>query len=67
MQFDEHPLRTSAVGMGFQEQIIDSVACSPPVAKSAFFLTYDEHGGFFDHVPPPQIDASASGSACLSG
>jgi phospholipase C len=26
---------------------------SPNWHDSALFLTYDEHGGFFDHVPPP--------------
>ena len=25
--------------------------------SSAYLLTYDEHGGFFDHVAPPAIDA----------
>ena len=33
----------------------------PPGSKSAFLLTYDEHGGFFDHVPPPQVDAYGLG------
>jgi phospholipase C len=27
----------------------------------AYLLTYDEHGGFFDHVAPPQIDAYGLG------
>src|SRR3954469_4691667 len=27
----------------------------------AYLLTYDEHGGFFDHVPPPQVDAYGLG------
>ena len=26
---------------------------SPQWGSSALFLTYDEHGGFYDHVPPP--------------
>ena len=26
---------------------------SPDWSASAFFLTYDEHGGFYDHVAPP--------------
>jgi phospholipase C len=24
--------------------------------SSAFFLTYDDWGGWYDHVPPPQVD-----------
>jgi phospholipase C len=61
MQFDEHPDADVSIGMGFQEQIIDALRHSRLWHKSAFFLTYDEHGGFFDHVPPPQIDAYGLG------
>ena len=50
MQFDEHPDADVSVGMGFQEQIIEALRHSRLWHKSAFFLTYDEHGGFFDHV-----------------
>ena len=31
------------------------------IRASAFLLTYDEHGGFFDHVAPPQVDAYGLG------
>jgi len=61
MQFDEHPDADVSVGMGFQEQIINALRASRLWHKSAFLLTYDEHGGFFDHVPPPQIDAYGLG------
>ena len=61
MQFDEHPDADVSVGMGFQEQIINALRASRLWRKSAFFLTYDEHGGFFDHVPPPQVDAYGLG------
>ena len=30
-------------------------------SSSAILLTYDEAGGFFDHVPPPQLDAYGPG------
>ena len=61
MQFDEHPDADVSVGMGFQEEIITALRHSRLWRKSAFFLTYDEHGGFFDHVPPPQVDAYGLG------
>jgi phospholipase C len=32
---------------------IDALLRSPLWPSSALFLTYDEHGGFYDHVPPP--------------
>jgi phospholipase C len=61
MQFDEHPDADVSVGMGFQQQIITALRTSRLWKRSAFFLTYDEHGGFFDHVPPPQMDAYGLG------
>src|SRR5258706_2272591 len=30
-------------------------------ANAAYFLTYDEGGGFFDHVAPPVFDAYGAG------
>ncbi len=27
---------------------------APTWKNTAFFLTYDEHGGYYDHVPPPR-------------
>jgi phospholipase C len=57
MEFDEHPPANVAVGMDFQAQTIEALRGSPHWGKSAFLLTYDEHGGFFDHVAPPQLDA----------
>jgi phospholipase C len=47
--------------MGFQQQVIEALRSSPLWHHSALFLTYDEHGGFFDHVPPPQLDAYGLG------
>ncbi len=61
MQFDEHPDADVSVGMGFQQQVIEALSGSPHWGKSALLLTYDEHGGFFDHVPPPQVDAYGLG------
>jgi phospholipase C len=61
MQFDEHPDADVSIGMGFQQQIITALRSSRLWKRSAFFLTYDEHGGFFDHVAPPQMDAYGLG------
>src|SRR5215213_2870595 len=59
--WDEHPPADVSVGMGIQEDVITAVRESPQWDSSAFMLTYDEHGGFFDHVPPPQLDAYGLG------
>jgi phospholipase C len=59
--FDEHPPADVSVGMGFQEQMITALRRSEAWHQSAYLLTYDEHGGFFDHVAPPQVDAYGLG------
>jgi phospholipase C len=59
--WDEHPPADVSVGMGIQEECITAVRESPQWDSSAFMLTYDEHGGYFDHVAPPQLDAYGLG------
>jgi phospholipase C len=58
---DEHPPADVSVGMKLQQQMITALRTSPLWRRSAFLLTYDEHGGFFDHVSPPQVDAYGLG------
>jgi phospholipase C len=43
--------------MGLQQELITAVQEGPLWQSSAYLLTYDEHGGYFDHVAPPQVDA----------
>jgi phospholipase C len=52
-QNDEHPPANVQVGEEFVSRIIKATLASPLWPSSALFLTYDEHGGFYDHVPPP--------------
>ena len=60
-QQDEHPGANVALGMGLQREIITALQNSPAWTDSAYILTYDEAGGFFDHVAPPQVDAFGLG------
>jgi phospholipase C len=60
-QLDEHPPLDVSLGMRRQQLVIEALRASPLYPRSAFLLTYDEHGGFFDHVPPPQVDAYGLG------
>ncbi len=40
--------------------MLDALTANPDVwSKTAFFITYDENDGFFDHVPPPTVPPSA--------
>jgi phospholipase C len=41
--------------------VINALMQSSAWKNSALFLTYDEGGGYFDHVPPPQVDAYGMG------
>ena len=47
--------------MRLQQEMITALRRSALWQRSAFLLTYDEHGGFFDHVAPPQVDAYGLG------
>lgn len=51
-QSQENP-QNMAVGEGFLGQVLDALRASPLWRKTLFILTYDEHGGYYDHVPPP--------------
>jgi len=37
----------------FLAKVADALMASPAWGKTLFIWTYDEHGGYFDHVPPP--------------
>ena len=59
--WDEHPPADVSVGMGIQQQLITALQESSAWQSSAYILTYDEHGGYFDHVAPPRFDAYGAG------
>jgi phospholipase C len=50
---DEHPPAIAQIGQRFVAEVVDALAKSPQWSRSALFLTYDEHGGLYDHVSPP--------------
>lgn len=50
---DEDPPADPQLGEAMVKRIVDSVTTSPEWASSALFISYDEQGGFYDHVPPP--------------
>jgi phospholipase C len=59
--WDEHPPADIGVGMALQEECVTALRASSAWESSVYILTYDEHGGYFDHVPPPQLDAFGMG------
>ncbi|MDB4938616.1 MAG: Acid phosphatase [Labilithrix sp.] len=54
---DEHPPSNPQLGQLFTSKIVDALFKSPQWSKLAFFMMYDEHGGIYDHVPPPKACA----------
>jgi phospholipase C len=40
-------------GDQFVEKVVNAVMASPNWPKTMLIWTYDEHGGYYDHVPPP--------------
>ena len=57
----EHPPLNIVSGEKKMAKVINALIQSNLWTSSVFFLTYDEGGGFFDHVPPPQFDAYGPG------
>ncbi len=50
----EHPVQSPSGGETFVKQLLDALALNPSVFNSTvFIITYDENGGFFDHIPAP--------------
>ena len=50
---DEHPPGMAQSGQVYVAKVVDALTKSPLWSSTALFLVYDEHGGLFDHVPPP--------------
>ena len=50
---DDHPHADIRNGEAFLNQVYTAVTTSPAWQNSVLIITFDEWGGFFDHVPPP--------------
>lgn len=49
---DEHPPTDIQRGQAFVSQVVNAVRSGPFWQDSIIFITYDEHGGFYDHAQP---------------
>jgi phospholipase C len=52
----EHPPNSVAVGQAWVTSLINAVMSGPDWSSSAIFVTWDDWGGFYDHVVPPRVD-----------
>ena len=57
----EHPPARSDCGMDYVAYLVNQVMESQFWQSSAIIITWDDYGGFYDHVPPPQVDAFGEG------
>ena len=60
-QDSEHPPESLAQGMWYVTRIVNALMESPYWKNTVIFLSWDDYGGFFDHVPPPEVDAYGYG------
>jgi phospholipase C len=57
----EHPLGKVADGQAWVTRVVNAIMRSPEWRSTAIFVSWDEWGGFYDHVVPPDIDAVGYG------
>ena len=55
-ELSEHPEYSMCHGENWTTEIVNAVMESPDWDSTAIFITWDDYGGFYDHVPPPQVD-----------
>jgi phospholipase C len=60
-QVSEHPPGLVSAGQSYTTNLIDTIMKGPDWDSTAVFLTWDDWGGFYDHVAPPSIDANGYG------
>ncbi|KAL7238348.1 hypothetical protein ACSBR2_004447 [Camellia fascicularis] len=50
---DDHPSHDVFEGQKFVKEVYEALRSSPQWNEMLFIIIYDEHGGFYDHVPTP--------------
>ncbi|KAL5770072.1 hypothetical protein ACOSP7_014226 [Xanthoceras sorbifolium] len=50
---DDHPSHDVSEGQKLVKEVYEALRASPQWNEILFIITYDEHGGFYDHVPTP--------------
>jgi phospholipase C len=57
----DHPMMTGPHGPDWVASVVNAVGASPFWQDTVVFITWDDWGGFYDHVAPPQLDAIGLG------
>lgn len=62
---DDHPPSDVRAGQSLVLEVYEALANSPQWENTMLVVTYDEHGGFYDHVEPPAAPEDHSGRTRL--
>jgi phospholipase C len=57
----EHPPSLVSTGQAYTTSLVNAAMESPDWNETAIFLTWDDWGGFYDHVVPPVVDENGYG------
>ena len=57
----DHPAAKISDGQTYVTGLVNDVMRGPDWSSTAIFLTWDDWGGFYDHVPPPVVDGAGYG------
>jgi phospholipase C len=57
----EHPPATTNAGQAYVTGLINSIMRSNAWSSTAIFVSWDDWGGFYDHVKPPSVDEQGYG------
>jgi len=60
-RYSEHPPALVSTGQAYVTGVINAVMRSPDWSSTAIFLSWDDWGGFYDHVVPPHVDQNGYG------
>jgi phospholipase C len=52
----DHPPEPTQPAQDFVASVVNAIMKSPEWSSTAIFLTWDDFGGFYDHVPPPKVN-----------
>jgi phospholipase C len=60
-EVSEHPTSSIRKGQAYVTGVINAIMRSKDWSSTAIFLTWDDWGGFYDHVVPPVVDGNGYG------
>jgi len=61
IRFSEGSRASVKAGMNYVTRLINAAMLGPDWESTAIFLTWDDWGGFYDHVVPPRVDENGFG------